>query len=440
MKEHKEQLEGYWHYATAVYTPALIAEQATLFCKLLNQIIENPTQSLEILTMNPTSDTSSVQARKARKRSSFGKFKNATPKVIPAKSLVEKRPYQSGALMPLMVTATNPDIDAIGWANAERESILDDLKQHGAILFRDFPLTSAVDFELFASKICPTLFGDYGDLPKETKGKKIYHSTPYPKDKRILFHNESSHLYQWPTRQLFFCVKAAEQGGATPIVDCREVYRQLDADIRDEFENKHLRYVRNFSRNLDVSWQQFFKTEDRNVVETICKRTGVEYQWMGNDGLRTHELRRAVTTHEGSGLKSFFNQIQLHHSAFLPREVRESLMAITGKDGLPRQVSFGDGSPISDDIAMYTYDLYERLAVRFEWQPGDVVLLDNMAVAHARDAFEGERKINVAMGEMAEQQGVITLPRVVSPAREHAEKAVRGILPSNNSSANIQTN
>ena len=120
--------------------------------------------------------------------------------------------------------------------------------------------------------------------------------------------------------------------------------------------------------------------------------------------------------HEDSGLKSFFNQIQLHHSAFLPSEVRESLMAITGLEGLPRHVSFGDGSPISDEVARYTYDLYERLAVRFDWQPGDVVLLDNMAVAHARDAFDGERKINVAMGEMMPQQGTILLPEPLTTA------------------------
>ena len=412
IKEHNEQLEGYWHYATAVFTPTLIADQSTQFCTILNRIIDNPTQSLEILTMNSNPDFSNAgaQARKARKRSSFGKFKKSPPMPIAPKALVEKRPYEEGALMPLVVTATNQEIDAAGWASAEREGILSDLETHGAILFRDFPLANAVDFELFAAKICPSLFGDYGDLPKEKGGKKIYHSTPYPKDKRILFHNESSHMHQWPTRQLFFCVKAAEQGGATPIVDCREIYRQLDPNIRDEFENKHLRYVRNFSRNLDVSWQQFFKTEDRDIVEAICQRTGVEYEWLGDDGLRTHELRRAVTTHEGSGLKSFFNQIQLHHSAFLPQEVRQSLMAITGLEGLPRHVTFGDGSPISDEVALHTYELYERLAVRFDWQPGDVVLLDNMAVAHARDAFEGDRKINVAMGEMVSQQGAILYP------------------------------
>ncbi|EGH32999.1 syrP protein, putative, partial [Pseudomonas syringae pv. japonica str. M301072] len=39
-------------------------------------------------------------------------------------------------------------------------------------------------------------------------------------------------------------------------------------------------------------------------------------------------------------------------------------------------------------------------AVRFEWRKGDVVMLDNMLAAHARDPYEEPRLIVVAMGEM----------------------------------------
>jgi hypothetical protein len=41
--------------------------------------------------------------------------------------------------------------------------------------------------------------------------------------------------------------------------------------------------------------------------------------------------------------------------------------------------------------------------VRFTWRQGDVVMLDNMLVAHARDPYEGERKIVVAMAEMIDR-------------------------------------
>jgi alpha-ketoglutarate-dependent taurine dioxygenase len=36
--------------------------------------------------------------------------------------------------------------------------------------------------------------------------------------------------------------------------------------------------------------------------------------------------------------------------------------------------------------------------VRFTWEAGDVLLLDNMLAAHGRAAFSGQREVLVAMG------------------------------------------
>jgi alpha-ketoglutarate-dependent taurine dioxygenase len=44
--------------------------------------------------------------------------------------------------------------------------------------------------------------------------------------------------------------------------------------------------------------------------------------------------------------------------------------------------------------------------MRFQWQPGDVILLDNMIKAHARDPFEGQRKILVAMADLMYQKNL----------------------------------
>jgi alpha-ketoglutarate-dependent taurine dioxygenase len=38
--------------------------------------------------------------------------------------------------------------------------------------------------------------------------------------------------------------------------------------------------------------------------------------------------------------------------------------------------------------------------VKFAWQRGDIMLLDNVLTAHARNPFVGERKLLVAMGDM----------------------------------------
>jgi hypothetical protein len=95
-----------------------------------------------------------------------------------------------------------------------------------------------------------------------------------------------------------------------------------------------------------------------------------------------------------------FNQVQAHHSSFLRPEVRDSLLRLYGERGLPRNVYYGDGGVIADEVMAELAAVYEGAAAEFEWEEGDAVLVDNMLAAHARRAYEGERRVVVAMGEM----------------------------------------
>jgi alpha-ketoglutarate-dependent taurine dioxygenase len=42
---------------------------------------------------------------------------------------------------------------------------------------------------------------------------------------------------------------------------------------------------------------------------------------------------------------------------------------------------------------------YDSETVKFDWQRGDLLLVDNMLVAHGREPFTGNRKVLVAMAE-----------------------------------------
>jgi hypothetical protein len=95
-----------------------------------------------------------------------------------------------------------------------------------------------LEFESFAQAIA-TLFAEYGDLPRVEVSGKVYGSTPYPPEQAILFHNESSHLHYWPLKIWFFCVQPAQQGGETPIVDCRKVYQLLDPSCEKNFNKSN---------------------------------------------------------------------------------------------------------------------------------------------------------------------------------------------------------
>src|SRR5438105_7940472 len=198
----------------------------------------------------------------------------------------------------------------------------------------------------------------------------------------------------------FFCVKAAQQGGATPIVDCREVCRRLEPRILKKFAEKGLMYTRNFSEGLDVSWRRFFHTEDKTAVKISCRNAGMTCEWTRGDGLRIRQIYKAVAKHPKTGEMTFFNQVQLHHISCLEPAVRESLLSLFKEEDLPRNVYYGDGSTIEDSVMEHVGEVYEKVAIRFKWQEGDMVMLDNMSTAHARDSYVGERKIVVAMAEM----------------------------------------
>ena len=80
--------------------------------------------------------------------------------------------------------------------------------------------------------------------------------------------------------------------------------------------------------------------------------------------------------------------------------MRESLTALFREEDLPRNVYYGDGTPIEESVMQEIGVAYDRATVAFPWQQGDILMVDNMLVAHGRKPFSGARKIVVAMGEM----------------------------------------
>jgi alpha-ketoglutarate-dependent taurine dioxygenase len=323
---------------------------------------------------------------------------------IGSQNLIQTSSLAPGKTLPLVVQPAGDNLDLADWAKSNQDFVDTHLLKHGAILFRGFGINTPAAFERAALAMCPGLFSEYGDLPREGLSDKVYHSTPYPPDKHILFHNESSHLPSWPRKQFFACMIVAKAGGETPILDCREVYRQLDPDLRDRFETKGLMYVRNFIKGVDVSWQDFFHTSDRAKVEEACHKEGMTCEWTPGDNLRVRQLSPAVVKHPKTGEMSFFNQVQLHHPYCLDPETRQSLMSLFKEEDLPRNVYYGDGTPIEDAVMEKLGDLYWKLSVSFTWQQGDLIMLENMLVSHARNPYLGPRKIVVAMGEMVRYQ------------------------------------
>lgn len=303
----------------------------------------------------------------------------------------------------MVIEPVAADVDLNDWSRTAREFLEAKLLEHAAILFRGFDMSSIADFEGVIRTLCPCPYTGYGDLPREPLTTVMYQSTPYPADKSILFHNEASHTHQWPMKQWFGCLRPPGGGGETPIADCRRLYRVLDTEVADRIATRRLRYVRNFIESVDVSWQQYFGTADRAIVKQLLGMYA-NLEWTSDGGLRIEYICDGIRNHPRTGEKVLFNQIQLHHPSYLDPEVRRTLLSLFGERGLPRNVYYGDGTALDPRDLEALNQAYKEVAVTFSWRRGDLLMVDNMLTAHARNPYSGQRKLVVAMGEMVSHE------------------------------------
>jgi alpha-ketoglutarate-dependent taurine dioxygenase len=302
-------------------------------------------------------------------------------------------------LLPLLIEPRSAGVDPLRWAEQNRALIASELTKYGAILFRGFTFTEAM-FEPFINATSTgALPYTERSSPRSRVSGNVFTSTDYPPRHPIFPHNEQSYNRVFPTKIYFMCVIPAERQGATPLCDCRRIYRQLAPSIRDRFAGKKYMYTRNFGGGLGLDWQDAFQTAERSEAETYCRDNGIAFEWRGNDELRTRQIREVVARHPVSGELSWFNHLTFFHVSTLPSEVRDALLMATDEEDLPNNTYYGDGTRIEGATLDTLRSLYELSKVSFPWQARDVLIVDNMLVAHGREPFTGTRRVLAGMAD-----------------------------------------
>lgn len=304
-----------------------------------------------------------------------------------------------GQPLPLVVTAPD-DIPVEDLATEHRPELDRLLAEHGAILFRGFAVATPDRMAAAAEALCDTLFDDNGEHAHDPVAKNVYTPVEYSATQTLLWHNENTFNLRWPRKLLFACAVPAAIGGETPIVDTRRVLAGLDPAVCDAFLAEGVTYVRGYGGGLGLDWQQVFRTDDRATVEERCREEGFEYRWLPDGGLRTRCLRPAAVAHPVTGEAAWVNQAQHWHPSCLDPDTYEALLDLFGEDELPRDCRLGRDGRISAETMRHILDVYAANEVVFPWEEGDLLVIDNIAVAHGRRPFTGARRILVALGEM----------------------------------------
>ncbi len=324
------------------------------------------------------------------------------PVQVDTRNVVRMAPLLEGGL-PLCVEPALPDIDAAAWIANHGETLGPLLLRHGAILFRGFGIADEVAFGRAVAATGVKLM-NYVEkaTPREDLGRGIYTSTHFPKEYPIALHNELSYVAAWPGRIFFGCVTPAETGGETPLADARRVLARIDPAVAKEFRRRGWQLVRTFGAGLGPSWHYSYGVDSVAALEAYLSAAGIGWQWLPNGWLRTRQVRPAIHRHPTSGEELWFNHIAFWHCSSLEPAVRRQFEEEFGPQLYVYSTYYGDGGVIPDDVAAHLRDAYEAETMKFPWQRGDFLMIENNLVAHGRSSFSGERRVLAAMGDAVE--------------------------------------
>ncbi|MFD5748917.1 TauD/TfdA family dioxygenase [Streptomyces sp. NPDC127033] len=297
-----------------------------------------------------------------------------------------------------MVFEIDADVDPVTWVKRNREDLRGDLHRHGALLIRS---ALRPDFDAIVEAFSGQLV-DYqgGAAIRSRVGKTTYTASEYPEELDIRQHSEFCYSNDWPMLLFFQCDVAPTDRGQTPLTDNRTLFRELPEKLREEFARRGLLYVRGYGYNR--TWQRSYETDDRTEVERLCAAEGRRVEWIGDDQLRTYERRPAIAHHPVTGEAVWFNYAHGFHISRMDSGIREALSTSPEDSDAqlwPNNVFWGDGSEIDAETITLINDLVERHTVQFDWQEGDVLIVDNMLCAHGRRPFSGPRRILLKIAE-----------------------------------------
>ncbi|MBB6109956.1 Taurine catabolism dioxygenase TauD, TfdA family [Mucilaginibacter lappiensis] len=336
----------------------------------------------------------------------LSKLKNiqSSSAVISDQSLVVKE-FLSASQFPLVIRPRYKGVDLVDWVKKSRAEFEGELLLHGGLLLRGFGIGTLDDFgrfvDAFDSAPIAYMFRSSPRHELDEKVKNVYNSTNYPKGESINLHNESSYSRSWGMKILFCCLQPADEGGETPIADSRKILASIHPDLVNKFKEKGVLYKRTLIKDIGMSWQEVFQTDDPKMVETVCNKNNIKYDFVSDDHLNIEWVKPAVYLHPVSKEATWFNHVYFFNKYSRYEELGLAYTEEVSSDLIHTDTLFGDGTTISLDEYLEIKRAYNLNKIAFEYEKGDIIYLDNMLAAHGRNPYAGKRLVATAIIEPA---------------------------------------
>lgn len=299
---------------------------------------------------------------------------------------------------PLVVAPQGPDPE--GWLAQHHAVLRGAVAHHGAVLVRGLGLRDHAQVAAVFRRV-----GGEPMIEREAFAERerhpggLYSATTWPANQPMCMHHELSYGAEYPGLMMFACLAAPTRGGATVVADAAAVCDALPRGLVERFDREGWVLARNYNDEIGASVADAFGTDDRGAVEAYCRANAIDFRWQPDGGLRTWQRRAAVVRHPGTGRRCWFNQVAFLNEWTLDPDVREFLVETYGPQGLPFTTLFGNGEPIGPGVVELLNDVYAVHTMREAWQPGDLLVVDNIRSAHGREPYDGPRTVLVGMAE-----------------------------------------
>jgi alpha-ketoglutarate-dependent taurine dioxygenase len=253
------------------------------------------------------------------------------------------------------------------------ESVKALMASAGVVMFRDYDVgpdlmkqfADQYSYKFNRDRLRPTVEGSGGHVQMVTEGNGYVDP-----------HAEQANSPFRPDALWFSCTKPADEGGETLYWDGVRLWHELSEDLRDLFRRKKLRFFQRYSKD---KWQLFLGpgTTVADIASTLGGVEGVSYFVNQEEALYLEYVCSAVVRTRYGKEEAFAN----------------SLMS-EWKNTLGDLMTFDDGAPITSDIVDEIKQALDRCTEAVDWQPGDMVFIDNSRFLHGRNGFtDPTRKI-----------------------------------------------
>ncbi|MGI9624139.1 MAG: alpha/beta fold hydrolase, partial [Acidimicrobiales bacterium] len=330
----------------------------------------------------------------AEHRSETASQKAATP----GSSLSSTSVEASDAGLPLVWVDGEP---AVGpWAEQNHEMLRAELLDRGRLLVRGLAIAGPRDLLAVATALSDELVDDTESFaPRVEHPGGVFSSSAWPANQQMCMHHELSYRQTVPGIVVFGCVQEPASGGAIPVADATQMLDALPSSLVERFREQGWILRRNYTEDIGLSLADAFGTDDPDEIESYCSANNIDFDWRADGTLSTHQWRPAIVDHPESRKSCWFNQIAFLNEWTIKPEVREYLVAAYGEDGLPFTTLFGDGEPVGPDVVEKINAAYDACTIREPLRAHDLLIVDNVATAHSRDPYKGDREVVVALAE-----------------------------------------